>query len=203
MKKIILTAIAAIAAMGMNAQGFNFGLRGGLNLTTESENKSVGELSDNKFKAGPHIGGVLNYAFNNRFELESDLLYSMQGYNDKIYYIDSEQIVAPRDHHITSHYLTLPIAAKVNIVKGAYIECGPQFGYLLSKKDKLEGVETENAFPSESTKKFDFGLLGGVGYRFKNGLFVNARYIHGFTGTSKLYDGGNNRTIQISLGNLF
>ena len=203
MKKVILMAIAAMAVMSMNAQGFQFGVRGGLNLSTESKNNNVDLADKPKFKTGLHIGGVVNYAFNERFELEGDLLYSMQGFKDNIYVSSNEQLVEKKDCKVTSHYLTLPIAAKFMIAKGAYIECGPQFGYLLAKKDKLEGIEKENAFPSESTKKFDFGLLGGLGYRFENGAFIDARYIHGFTGTSKLYDGHNNRNIQISLGYLF
>lgn len=200
MKKIILMAIVAMAAMGVNAQGLQFGVRGGLNLSTESKT----EVTMNpKFKTGLHIGGIVNYAFNERFELEGDLLYSMQGFKDKAYFTDSEQIMAAKDYHVTSHYLNLPIAAKVNIVKGIYIELGPQFGYLLSKKDKVEGLESQNNFTSETTKKFDFGLLGGLGYKFENGAFVDVRYIHGFTDTYKLLDGGKNRNIQVSLGYLF
>ena len=192
-----------MAAIGVNAQGLQFGVRGGLNLSTESKNKSIELLSDNKFKTGLHIGGVANYTFNDRFELEGDLLYSLQGYKDCIYFTADAQTVISKDHYVNSHYLNLPIAVKYHFFKGAYIEFGPQFGLLLAKKDKLEGVETENAFPSESTKKFDFGLLGGLGYKFENGIFVDARYVHGFTGTSKLYDGGKNRNIQLSLGYLF
>ena len=200
MKKFFLMAIITMVSMNMNAQGLQFGVRGGLNLSTESKT----EVTRNpKFKTGLHIGGVVNYAFNDRFELEGDLLYSMQGFKDKVYFTDSEQIMANKDYLATSHYLNLPIAAKINIVKGIYIECGPQFGFLLSKNDKVEGLDSPDNFTSENTKKFDFGLLGGLGYKFENGVFIDARYIHGFTDTHKLLNGGKNRNIQVSLGYLF
>ena len=115
----------------------------------------------------------------------------------------TEQRMHNKNYTVTSHYLTLPIAAKVNVINGLYLECGPQFGFLLSKKDRLEGVEIDNSFNSNNTKKFDFGILGGLGDKFENGLFLDARYIRGFTGTSKVFDGGKNRVIQLSLGYLF
>ncbi len=204
MKKLILLAIVAMAAVSVYAQDVQFGVRGGLNLSTESKYKNISgnDAESPDFRTGLHIGGLVNWAINERFELEADLLYSMQGYKDKVN-VEAEQSLANKNYKVTSHYLALPIAAKVNIVNGFYVECGPQFGYLLSKKDKLEGFETENSFTSDNTKKFDFGIFGGLGYKFENGVFVDARYIHGLTGTSKVFDGGKNRNIQVSLGYLF
>jgi len=205
MKKVILIVIvAAMASMCANAQEVQFGVRAGLNLTTESKAKNIDgrDAESPDFRTGMHIGGLVNWAINERFELEADLLYSMQGYKDQVN-IEAEQSLHDKNYTVTSHYLTLPIAAKANIVKGVYVECGPQFGYLLSKKDKLEDFETEDSFTSDNTKRFDFGILGGLGYKFENGVFVNARYIHGLTKTSKVFDGCKNRNIQLSLGYLF
>ena len=193
-----------MAVMSVSAQNVQFGVKAGLNLSNESKYKKINgnDLESPDFRTGLHIGGVVNWAINERFELEADLLYSMQGYKEQINVV-GEQSLSNKNYKVTSHYLTLPIAAKVNIAKGAYVECGPQLGYLLSKKDKLEGIETENSFTSDNTKKFDFGIFGGLGYKFENGVFVDARYIHGLTGTSKVFDGGKNRNIQISFGYLF
>ena len=203
-KRIILMAIVTMATISMNAQEIQFGVKGGLNLSTESKYKNINGYNAESpgFRTGLHIGGVVNWAINDRFELETDLLYSMQGFKDRIE-VEAEQRLHDKNYSVTSHYLTLPIAAKANLVKGVYVECGPQFGYLLYKKDKLEGHEIDDSFDSNNTKKFDFSIFGGLGYRFENGVFVDARYIHGFTGTSKVFEGGKNRNIQISLGYLF
>ena len=204
MKKIILMAVVIMAAMCSTAQEVQFGVKGGLNLSTESKYKNINGYSGESpaFKVGFHIGGIVNWAINERFEMETDLLYSMQGFKDRMIGM-TEQRMHNKNYTVTSHYLTLPIAAKVNVINGLYLECGPQFGFLLSKKDRLEGVEIDNSFNSNNTKKFDFGILGGLGYKFENGLFLDARYIRGFTGTSKVFDGGKNRVIQLSLGYLF
>ena len=196
--------IVTMAVMSMNAQEIQFGVKGGLNLSTESKYKSINgyDAESPDFKTGLHIGGLVNWTINDRFELEADLLYSKQGFKDHVE-VMGEQLLHDKNYSVTSHYLTLPIAAKVNLVKGVYVECGPQFGYLLSKKDKLEDHEIDDSFDSDNTKKFDFGIFGGLGYKFENGAFVDARYIHGFTGTSKVFEGGKNRNIQISLGYLF
>lgn len=196
--------LAALCVTGIEAQDLRFGVKGGLNISKESQNESVAEYisTDLSFRAGFHVGGVVNYSLGRQWELEADLLYSMQGYKDKIN-VEAEQRLSKENYTVTSHYLNLPLAVKFFPVDGFYIEAGPQFGYLLSKKAKMDDWEGDDMYSSDNTKKFDFGLFGGVGYRFSNGVFVEGRYIHGLTDTSKLYDGGKNRNIQLSLGYLF
>lgn len=204
MKKIVLAIMIAAAAITANAQSLRFGVKGGLNCSKETKNEVVKQYisKDMSFRTGFHVGGVVNYALSSRWELEADFLYSMQGYKDKID-VMTEQSLSNEDYTVTSHYLNLPIAVKFFPVGRFYIECGPQWGYLLSKKDKMEDWDNTNMYPSGTTKKIDFGIFGGLGYRFTDNVFVEARYIHGFTGTSKKNDGGKNRNIQMSLGYLF
>jgi len=204
MKKIVLAIMIVVAAITANAQNLRFGIKGGLNFSKETKNEMVKQYisKDLSFRTGFHVGGVVNYALNSRWELETDLLYSMQGYKDKID-VMAEQSLSNEDYTVTSHYLNLPIAVKFFPVGGFYIECGPQWGYLLSKKDKIDNWDNTNMYRSGTTKKIDFGIFGGLGYRFKDNVFVEARYINGFTGTSKKNDGGKNRNIQMSLGYLF
>lgn len=205
-KKTALTLFVAAIALTANAQKLRFGVKGGLNFSKETQSK-VEQLyisSDLSFRTSFHIGGVMNYALTDQLELEADLLYSQQGYKDIIYTTAIEQNIANENYTVTSHYINLPIAIKYYFVDGFYAECGPQIGYLLSKKDKLENWEnTYDAYSSNNTKKIDFGIFGGLGYRFNNNVFIEGRYIHGLTGTSKVVDGCKNRNIQISLGYLF
>ena len=79
----------------------------------------------------------------------------------------------------------------------------PLFGYLLSKKGGFDNWETiDDPFNTDNIKRFDFSIFGGLGYKFDDNVFVETRYIHGLTETSKVY-GSKNRNIQISLGYLF
>jgi hypothetical protein len=49
------------------------------------------------------------------------------------------------------------------------------------------------------------GLVGGVGYEFSNGFFVNARYVYGLAHTYKYSycEDSRFRTFQVCLGCYF
>lgn len=203
MKRLILVFMTVLTILTVSAQELRFGIKGGLNISTmtQADNMS-GYLSENPdHRIGFHIGGVLNYSLSQKWGVEADLLYSMQGCKDDVQ-TTGEQIVKD-NFTLTTHYIHLPVAIKYYPIGGLYVECGPQLGYLLSMKGKLDNWETEDLYPSDVRKKWDFGIFGGVGYVFKNDMFVEARYIHGFTETAKALDGGKNRNIQISLGYIF
>lgn len=208
MKRIALILCACLISIVATAQKVQFGVRGGLNISTESKhcyfsgNDAVYLSSDMKWRAGVNIGGVVNIPVHKNWDIEFDVAYSMLGYKDKVY-TESEQLLPETNYTVTSHYLTLPAIAKFYpLSNGFFFELGPQFGFLMSKKDKLEGWEIFNNYDS-GNKTFDFAVLGGIGYRFSNDVFVDARYIHSFTDTNEHHTGGKNRNIQISLGYLF
>ena len=208
MKRIAFILCACLLSIVASAQNVQFGVRGGLNISTESKyvymssNDVVYESSDMKWRPGINIGGLVNIPILQNWDVEIDLTYSMLGYKDKVYN-ETEQVLPKTNYTVTSHYLTLPFMAKFfPLSNGLYLELGPQFGFLMSKKDKLDGSEIQNFYDS-GNKTFDFAVLGGIGYRFSNDVFVDARYIHSFTDTNDHYTGGKNRNIQISLGYLF
>lgn len=204
-KKVALILGVAVMAMTANAQRVSFGLKGGMNISSESQSDVVKSyISDGlSYRTAFHIGGVLNYMLAERWDLEADLLYSMQGYKDKINTTDGTQQISGNNYKVTSHYLTLPIGVKYYPIAGFYVECGPQLGYLLSKKGKLDAWEVYDPYTSDNIKRFEFGIFGGLGYYFTDHLSVGARYVHGLTGTSKEVGGSENRNFQISLGYLF
>ena len=213
MKKVVIAAMVAMLAVAANAQ-VQFGVRGGLNVSRESDQiitaivdngaatEEINFSNDMKWRAGLHVGGFVNIPESDKFDLEIGLSYSMLGYNDKIIELDGMG-EKKLDQKVTSHYLTIPIAEKFYPAdNGFYLELGPQLGILLSKKTTIDGGESYTPFKDDN-RTLDFGILGGVGYVFHNGMFLNARYIHGLTETCKVYSGGKNRNIQISLGYLF
>lgn len=212
MKKILLMIAVILMAVSADAQ-VQFGVRGGLNVSRESdqiitaviENGGTEEINfsnDMKWRAGVNVGGFVNIQESDMFDLEIGLSYSMLGYNDKIIEIDGRG-EKKLDHNVTSHYLTIPVAEKFYPTgKGFYLELGPQLGILLSKKATIGGGDSYTPFKDDN-RTLDFGILGGVGYVFPNGMFLNGRYIHGLTETCKIFSGGKNRNLQLSLGYLF
>lgn len=213
MKRILLMMAVALMAVAAKAQ-VQFGVRGGLNVSKESgqiitaiiENGAATEeinfSNDMKCRAGVNVGGFVNIPESDMFDLEVGLSYSMQGYDDKIIEIDGRG-EKTLDHNVTSHYLTIPVAEKFYPTgKGFYLELGPQLGILLSKKATVGGGDSYTPFKDDN-RTLDFGILGGAGYVFPSGMFLNARYVHGFTETCKVYSGGKNRNVQVSLGYMF
>lgn len=197
-----MAAVATVAAAQVS-----FGFKAGVNVAKESPMVTKADglpiAESISFKTGFHAGVLMNVKLTSMLELEPSLMYSLQGYYGIIESVGEEQIIHKPNYHVNSHYLNVPVALKLFLNRGLYLEAGPQVGYLLKKKDKFDDFDNENSFTSDNTKKLDFSLFGGLGYRFNEGIFIEARYAHGLTGTSKLFRGGKNRNIQISLGYSF
>lgn len=201
---VLAVAIALLATAEAKAQSdWSVGVKAGLNLSNEA-------MADNptEMLAGLHVGGVVNYRLNNLFDIEADLMYSQQGVVDKgIWMIGPEgQELTDDEIKTRSHYLNLPVALKWYGNDSFYLECGPQFGYQLSRRMRLETDADSSAdIDAKLLKRFDVGAFLGVGYAFSNGLLLNARYVWGFTDTAEDYflHYGPNRNLQLSVGYLF
>lgn len=205
MKKRISIILLFMLCLVANAQVFQYGIKAGMNLSGESDHEyPASTFEGSGYTTGFALGGVFNYQLAHSFDLEADLMYSMQGMKEDLTIMNDNGVFEQTvDYKIRSHYMNLPIVLKYYMMDGLYVECGPQVGYLLSKKDEAETVDMTNSFDSSNTKKADFSILGGLGIVFKNNMFIDARYIHGMTDTSRLYKGGRNRTFQIVLGYYF
>jgi len=197
---LLLTASVFFA----NAQNVRLGVKGGLNFAKETQPSVMEQYfsTDLSYRTGFHVGGVADYRLSDRWGLGVEMVYSMQGYKDQIY-TTAEQSVANENYTVTSHYINLPVAVKFYPANGFFVECGPQIGYLLSKKGKLQNWENINPYTFDNTERVDFGFFAGIGYSLSSGVFVEGRYIHGLNSTSKDDEGSRNRTIQLSVGYLF
>lgn len=201
---VLAVAIALLATAEAKAQSdWTFGVKAGLNLSDEA-------IADNptEMLAGLHVGGVVNYRLNDPFDIEVDLVYSQQGVVDKgIWTIGPEGLeLSGAEIKTRSHYLNLPVALKWYGNDSFYVECGPQFGYQLSRRMKLnKDADSSVAIDATLLKRFDVGAFLGVGYVFGSGLLLNARYVWGFTDTAKdsFLSYGPNRNLQLSVGYLF
>ena len=213
MKRIVASGIFLMSVICGYAQNVQFGVKAGANISWESDHEyvftgasdesghEVFTYNDSGFKKKKsfHIGGVMNWMLSKKFDVETDLIYSMQGYKDEYYEYASEEGASKREYSVTSHYLTVPVTLKFYPESALYFECGPQMGFLLWKKNVL--FDTNQAY--DDSKKIDIGLLVGMGTQISEHLFCSVRYVHGLTNTSKVYNGGKNRNIQLSLSYMF
>lgn len=123
---------------------------------------------------GYHFGGTIGFKLNDRFSIQEDILYSMQGAKAK------SDILGKED--IKLHYMTVPILLRYKTRSGFYLEGGAQAAMLI--KEEVPGLAGDQKF----AKKVDAGAVGGIGFQSKMGLGMGVRYIYGFT---KIGDTGN------------
>lgn len=172
MKKIILT-VAAVFAFGFaNAQDMKFGVKGGY------INSNFGGDADTDAKSSFYFGGLVDFTISEKFHIQPELLYSMEGADN-----DETDL----------NFVRIPVMAKYYVAEGFNIQAGPQFGFVAG------GGEIK-----ELTKSFDYGLGLGAGYELTSGLFFDARYNFGLANISDM-DGFdvNTTSFQIGLGYRF
>lgn len=205
MKKLIF-AIALLSATFGNAQGFKFGGKAGLNLSSLNTSSSVG---DTKMLTGFHVGGLVEYKFNEKMGLQSELLYSQEG--GKYSFEDVVGTVSLMyDQEIKLSKINLPISFKYWVVKNLALEIGPQFSYIVkadseseisiptafttitqnSNFDSSSSVVLQNSpfgtnslivYQDNGLQKLNLSANIGASYDFNFGMFVQARYNYGFT----------------------
>jgi len=201
MKKILITLLMTTAVFSVKAQNFHFGIKTGINLSKETKTEVERQVEDfdNEFRKGFHIGGIVTYSINKQWELEGNLMYSQQGYKEHLFSIKNNRTI----YSIRSNYINLPIAIKYYPLEHLYIEMGPQIGFLISKKHKIQGEGNITKYIPLKPNHIDLSLFCGLGYKFSNNIFLEARYIHGLNNTYKNVALSQNRNIQISIGYLF
>lgn len=179
MKKLLFGLLFLAGALSINAQSVKFGVKGGLNFATLRGNNL-----DVDSKTGFHLGGVVELKFLDKFSVQPELLYTELGTKNS-------------NGELKLDYISLPVMAKYYVLDGFFAEAGPQFSFLV--RDELD--VTGGALDPQ-TEDFDLGLNLGLGYSFKNGLFIQSRYTLGLTALQENPD-VRNGAFQLSLGYLF
>lgn len=203
MKKIIFVGVAVLSFGISTAQKVDFGVKGGLNVST-----LTGDVEDLDPKIGFHLGGFAEIKLNEKFSIQPELMFSTQG--AKAEYIDDfEGFAVNIEENLKINYIVLPIMAKYYVSEKFSIQAGPQIGFLISAKDEItasfEGEsQSEEIDIKDETKSIDFGLNLGFGYNFTDKLFADARYN---IGLSSIPDDSEvdvkNGVFQLSLGYRF
>ena len=188
MKKILmLVACAAMVCGAAQAQGIKFGAKAGLNVASMTND------SDAKFRPAFYVGGLAEYGFSDKFAVQADLVYSLQGTTGKVGGVRAT---------MSTHYLNIPIVAKYSLIDKLSVELGPQFGFLLSAKAKVSGngASASNGM-TELCNTVDVSLPIGLSYGLTDNIAVNARYVLGLTGVLKDVDSSDNtRNSVIQIG---
>ena len=208
MKKIILTSFMLCSVLAFS-QEIKFGAKVGLNLSNLTGDYPT-EIDEHNSKLGFHIGGFAEYPINEQFTLQPELLFSTQGntYGFKDYY-GSGSYYDGVDYNLKLNYLNIPVILKYKVIEKLSIDFGPQIGYLMSAKTKIDVTE-DSRDPSQnysveidmlndgtydiggttvqvksSANRLDFSLNLGASYDISEKIFLQGRYNLGLSTVDK------------------
>ena len=184
MKKIIFVVAVLLSTGTLSAQEFvEFGAKGGVNFASLSGDDTEGLDGVTSF----HLGLVAEIPLTESFSIQPEVLYSGMGASN-----------SEGDGMIKLDYITVPVMLKYYVVDGVSLEAGPQVAFNVVAESDFEG-ETEEL---EDIKSTDIGAGVGLGYEFPIKLFLQARYVFGF---SDIMDdvAAKNNAFQISGGYKF
>jgi hypothetical protein len=177
MKKTFLALALSLGVAGAaQAQSAHFGVKAGASLTNYT-GKGAG---DNDYKFGFNGGFLANFAVNDVFSIQPEVLYSMKGAKaDET--IGGTKLTQKQ----TLHYIDVPVLAHIN-AGGLFFELGPQIGFLAAAKESLEANgQSASQDIKDQAKTVDFGYAAGLGYQMMNGPGIGLRYNGGFTDINK------------------
>ncbi|MGZ5220245.1 MAG: porin family protein [Flavisolibacter sp.] len=190
MKKISLMVIALFATATVFAQSAKFGLKGGLNVSTLSNDQG----SEMGSRLGVHAGLLAHIHLSKQFALQPEVVYSSQG---------AKYTVSDGEHSLGLNYINVPLQLQYMFDNGFRIQTGPQVGFLASVNDKRDGTET-GFFTSDDFKSVDFSWSAGLGYLTYSGFGVDARYNFGL---NNINDAGSavrrNNVFQVGVFYMF
>lgn len=180
----ILAALVAVFMMTgtTQAQHFNIGIKGGLNLY------SLNSDIDNAYDVKPsfHIGLLGHIHITNHFAIQPEVVFSAQGtkYGDNL--------------NLNLNYVNAPVLFQYMFDNGFRLQAGPQVGFLVAAKADGEDV-------NRNFKSIDFGMAVGASYVHPpSGFGIDARYNHGITTIAETENVDTyNRGFQVGVFYLF
>ncbi|NJB81831.1 porin family protein [Wenyingzhuangia aestuarii] len=191
MKKsiLILSLLTTTLMLGQESlyKKSSVGIKGGYNLASAQIN---GDNSVDQ-RHGFHVGFYNEVFLHQHFAIQTELLYSQQGYEINN---DSGTFTQKLD------YINLPILFKGYLTDNFYVEAGPQFGVSVNHTEELDAnFDVFDTTNEVTPNDFDYGANVGTGFKTDSGLNLGVRY---YFGLNKVYDEENqkNRVLQVSLG---
>ncbi|EJL75933.1 porin family protein [Chryseobacterium populi] len=211
MKKLILgialtagsLAFAQQTSSTSSASPVRFGIKGGMNVSSLSKDEG---LDDQKSKIGFNAGVFANIPIASSFSIQPEVLYSQYGSK-------ADYTVAGTKFSASSKldYIAVPVMFQYNVIPNLYLEAGPEFGFMVSAKNKVKNENTGDSSTSDNYKDdlqtFNFGIGLGAGYYFTDNIGITARYVAGLTDVAKDRPNGSdavrNNVFQVGLAYKF
>lgn len=168
MKKVIIIIIAALSISTVSAQGFYFGVRGGMNVS------SFTKTTDAAAVVRGNVGAFGGFQISTIAAVQLEAAYSFQG--SKIDNMDNQ-----------TDYLKIPIMVKIYLIKGLNLEAGISFNILTSS---LFNGNIDKELQRQ-INGFDFAIPVGIAYQFGRHFELGARYDISTVAVKNTHKGAN------------
>ncbi len=159
MKKFILVLAALTFSIAAYSQGFEIGIKGGLNITSAGAVKNlvpgVGIASKNTYNGG--VYGRLKIKLIGIF-VQPELVYNTRGYNFNITEPITNTTINIKQQ---AYYIDMPVLVGLKMFKFLRVYAGPNFQYLL--KNEITGIDDIVDFKKTDMKKANTGVQIGFG----------------------------------------
>lgn len=197
MKKITLLSLFLFAVGIINAQKTQFGIKGGLNISNQSNIvETVGAPQKSSSIIGFNIGGFVEIKISDKISVQPELLYSTQGGKSTFEVFvntnpDEPGELFDNEWQSSISYVNIPVMFKYYVIKELSLELGPQLGVLVSSKIKytFTGQTTGQTNSGDTSGDFynsiDYGINIGAGYVISKNISAEIRYNIGLSDISK------------------
>jgi hypothetical protein len=207
MKKLLLTLILITATAITYAQTLSFGIKDGLNLSTQSQTDG-GYHIDSKNLAGLHAGAILDIDFKN-FTIQPGIFFSGKGQRITSYLINENQQTSSVTTHYVLNYFEVPVNFLYEVPTDkfttVYMGAGPYIGYGVSAYASAEGQSYSRPFSNDGFyKNPDYGVNLVFGVKLNGQLLIEANYEIGLTNvSSSQFTVLHNKVLGFSVGYYF
>ncbi len=174
------------------------GIKGGLNIS----NLIVDDVTDRNARIGFHAG-VYGQLFGSRaFTIQPEVNFSTKG--NKLTYSSG---VIQQETKFNLSYIDIPVLAVFKLGRAAEIHAGAYWAYLVGANVDADG-DVANDFTRvdrDNFDKWDYGLVGGLGFNLGKGAQLGARYNYGLNkiaesaGARRLLGDTKNSVAQVYL----
>jgi hypothetical protein len=184
----LLTIALALTSISL-AQGFNAGVKGGVNIF-----KVDGKSFKEEFLFGYNLGGWAEIYFSEKWGIQPEVMWSQTNFRTGDQFND----VYPQglnDFKGKLNYISIPLLLSFRPAKFISFQAGPQFGILIDQGKSV----FENGV--DAFKSGDFSMLGGLQLNL-GGLRVGGRYVVGLANINDIDDNEKwkNQGFQVYVG---
>ncbi len=173
MKITMIIAVTFLLLSGVKGQNAHLGVKGGINISTL--NRGGNNMQS---KLGFNAGAFAHIHASAKWAIQPELIFSTEGAKGPLTGGDVAVI-----HRL--NYLNVPVLLQYMFRNGLRLEGGPQLGFLLSAKDKINStiIEQKNNYQTTAVS-----IPLGISLLTRKGIGLDARYVFGLSNINKATD---------------